>query len=192
MSCDAQDLLAKALPLKGLADAVNVTDGAGARAHMSAPIAAAISCQRRHRADPAVHLPRPQPHRAAGRPDGRGGARHPQSPDAHRRRSQGRRPARHQAGVRSRFEDADRMAREHARRRRTADRHARSRATRRSSSAPPTCRSIRRPTGSRQARGQDRRRRAIRADPVLHGCRRGAPLCRAARRARRDARALPC
>ena len=32
----------KALPLRGLADAVNVTDGASARAHMSAPIAAAI------------------------------------------------------------------------------------------------------------------------------------------------------
>lgn len=36
------DLLAKALPLKGLADAVNVTDGAGARAHMGALAAAGI------------------------------------------------------------------------------------------------------------------------------------------------------
>src|SRR5882757_11320865 len=42
VSCDAADLLAKALPLRGLADAVNVTDGASARAHLSAPIAAAI------------------------------------------------------------------------------------------------------------------------------------------------------
>ena len=42
VSCDPQDLLAKALPLRGLADAVNVTDGAGARAHMSALAAAAI------------------------------------------------------------------------------------------------------------------------------------------------------
>jgi methylenetetrahydrofolate reductase (NADPH) len=42
VSCDPDDLLAKALPLKGLADAVNVTDGASARAHMSAPIAAAL------------------------------------------------------------------------------------------------------------------------------------------------------
>ena len=33
VSCDAADLMAKAAPLKGLADAVNVTDGAGARAH---------------------------------------------------------------------------------------------------------------------------------------------------------------
>jgi methylenetetrahydrofolate reductase (NADPH) len=42
VSSDAQDLLRKAAPLYGLADAVNVTDGAGARAHMSALAAAAI------------------------------------------------------------------------------------------------------------------------------------------------------
>ena len=42
VSCDADDFLRKALPLRGLADAVNVTDGASARAHLSAPIAAAI------------------------------------------------------------------------------------------------------------------------------------------------------
>jgi methylenetetrahydrofolate reductase (NADPH) len=42
VSCDAQHLLDKALPLAGLVDAVNVTDGASARAHMSAPVAAAI------------------------------------------------------------------------------------------------------------------------------------------------------
>jgi methylenetetrahydrofolate reductase (NADPH) len=41
-SCDAQDLIGKAAPLRGLADAVNVTDGAGARAHMDALAAAAI------------------------------------------------------------------------------------------------------------------------------------------------------
>jgi methylenetetrahydrofolate reductase (NADPH) len=41
-SCDAQDLIRKAAPLRGLADAVNVTDGAGARAHMGALAAAAI------------------------------------------------------------------------------------------------------------------------------------------------------
>src|ERR1044071_1073575 len=45
VSCDAADLLAKAAPLKGLADAVNVTDGAGARAHMGAVAAAAILLQ---------------------------------------------------------------------------------------------------------------------------------------------------
>jgi len=41
-SCSSDDLLAKALPLRGLADAVNVTDGASARAHMSATAAAAL------------------------------------------------------------------------------------------------------------------------------------------------------
>src|SRR5262245_59585193 len=41
-SCDPEDLIAKALPLPGLAAAVNVTDGASARAHMSATAAAAL------------------------------------------------------------------------------------------------------------------------------------------------------
>jgi methylenetetrahydrofolate reductase (NADPH) len=36
------ELLGKALPLKGVADAVNITDGAGARPHMSALMSAAI------------------------------------------------------------------------------------------------------------------------------------------------------
>lgn len=45
VSCDAQDFLSKALPLKGLADAVNVTDGAGARAHLGAVTAAALLVQ---------------------------------------------------------------------------------------------------------------------------------------------------
>ena len=42
VSFDRADLMAKAAPLKGLADAVNVTDGAGARPHMGALSAAAI------------------------------------------------------------------------------------------------------------------------------------------------------
>ncbi|MGZ3323890.1 MAG: methylenetetrahydrofolate reductase [Xanthobacteraceae bacterium] len=42
VSCDAEDLLRKARPLRGLPDAVNVTDGASARATLSAPIAAAL------------------------------------------------------------------------------------------------------------------------------------------------------
>jgi methylenetetrahydrofolate reductase (NADH) len=42
LSADPQDLLDKALPLAGLADAVNVTDGAGARAHLDALAAAVI------------------------------------------------------------------------------------------------------------------------------------------------------
>lgn len=44
-SFDAADLMAKALPLKGLADAVNVTDGAGARAHLGAVTAAGMLLQ---------------------------------------------------------------------------------------------------------------------------------------------------
>src|SRR3984885_14822178 len=42
VSFNAQELLDKAAGLKGLADAVNVTDGAGARAHMSALAASNI------------------------------------------------------------------------------------------------------------------------------------------------------
>jgi methylenetetrahydrofolate reductase (NADPH) len=42
LSCDPDDVVARALPLRGLADAVNLTDGAGARAHMSATAAAAL------------------------------------------------------------------------------------------------------------------------------------------------------
>lgn len=39
VSTDPTEFIAKALPLKGLATAVNVTDGAGAKAHMSSLIA---------------------------------------------------------------------------------------------------------------------------------------------------------
>lgn len=39
LSTDPADFIARALPLKGLATAVNVTDGAGAKAHMSALVA---------------------------------------------------------------------------------------------------------------------------------------------------------
>jgi methylenetetrahydrofolate reductase (NADPH) len=42
VSCDAGELLRTAAGLKGLADAVNVTDGAGARAHMAALAAASL------------------------------------------------------------------------------------------------------------------------------------------------------
>lgn len=42
VSCDARELIDTAAPLKGVADAVNVTDGAGARAHMSALAAASL------------------------------------------------------------------------------------------------------------------------------------------------------
>jgi methylenetetrahydrofolate reductase (NADPH) len=42
VTCDPQALLAKVAPLKGLADAVNVTDGAGARVHMGSLAAATL------------------------------------------------------------------------------------------------------------------------------------------------------
>jgi len=42
VSCDRADLLKKALPLKDLADAVNVTDNTSARAHLGSLAAAAI------------------------------------------------------------------------------------------------------------------------------------------------------
>lgn len=45
LSCDASDLLERALPLKGMADAVNVTDGAGAKAHIESTAAAQILLQ---------------------------------------------------------------------------------------------------------------------------------------------------
>jgi methylenetetrahydrofolate reductase (NADPH) len=45
LSCDVEALLNKAVALKGLADAVNVTDGAGARAHMSALAGASLLLQ---------------------------------------------------------------------------------------------------------------------------------------------------
>src|SRR5579871_6185962 len=42
VSTDPADLLARALPLKGYATAVNVTDGAGAKAHLSSLAAARL------------------------------------------------------------------------------------------------------------------------------------------------------
>jgi methylenetetrahydrofolate reductase (NADH) len=42
VTADRDEMLGKALPLKGLADAVNVTDGAGARPHLGAVTAAAM------------------------------------------------------------------------------------------------------------------------------------------------------
>jgi methylenetetrahydrofolate reductase (NADPH) len=53
-SSDLADLLNKAAPLKGLADAVNVTDGAGARAHLESTIAASTLLQ--HGFEPILQL----------------------------------------------------------------------------------------------------------------------------------------
>src|SRR5215218_2301421 len=54
VSSNRNDLLAKALPLKDLADAVNVTDGAGARAHLGALAAATILA--RNEIEPVLQL----------------------------------------------------------------------------------------------------------------------------------------
>lgn len=45
LSCDAEELLAKAEPARGYVDALNVTDGAGARPHLASLAAAAILVQ---------------------------------------------------------------------------------------------------------------------------------------------------
>lgn len=45
VSSDPADLLRRALPLKGVATAVNVTDGAGAKAHLSSMVAAHLLLQ---------------------------------------------------------------------------------------------------------------------------------------------------
>ena len=42
VTVDRSELLAKALPLKGLVDAVNITDGAGARPHLGAVTSAGM------------------------------------------------------------------------------------------------------------------------------------------------------
>ncbi len=54
LSCDPADLLAKAAPLAGIADAVNVTDGASARAHLDALVAAKIL--KDHGIDPVLQM----------------------------------------------------------------------------------------------------------------------------------------
>jgi methylenetetrahydrofolate reductase (NADPH) len=54
LSCEPQDLLQKTLPLKGFADAVNVTDGASARAHLDSLVAARILLD--HGIEPILQL----------------------------------------------------------------------------------------------------------------------------------------
>lgn len=48
LSCDVDELLAKAEPIRGCVDAVNVTDGAGARPHLASLAASAILVQHGH------------------------------------------------------------------------------------------------------------------------------------------------
>src|SRR5260221_14724035 len=61
LAADREMLLQMARPLKGLADAVNVTDGANARAHMSALVAASLMVEAG--GEPGRQLPRPDRNR---------------------------------------------------------------------------------------------------------------------------------
>jgi len=54
VSADPHDLLERALPLRGLADAVNVTDGASARAHLDTLTAAGLMV--RHGLEPILQI----------------------------------------------------------------------------------------------------------------------------------------
>ena len=96
------ELLALAGPFRGLVDALNVTDGPRAMVHMSALAASAILA--REGIEPILQftLPRPQPHRAAGRPSRRLRGRGTQRADPARRRPRYQRDPAAQAGVRRR------------------------------------------------------------------------------------------
>ena len=185
------DLLSKALPLRGLADAVNVTDGASARAHLSAPIAAAMLA--REGIEPILQFACRDRNRIALQGELMGAAAcgvrnlllltgdDPKAGDqpetkpvfdldsttstamARDLRDKGELPSGRKVAGRAHFflGAAD-----------AADR--------------PAAR-----LAARQARGQDRSRRRVRADPVLHGCGARAALRGAPRRARRDPRPLP-
>ena len=191
VSCDAGDLLRKALPLRGLADAVNVTDGASARAHLSAPIAAALLA--REGIEPILQLTCRDRNRIALQADLMGAAASgvnnillltgddPKAGDqpetkpvfdvdsttltamARDLRDKGELPSGRKVGGPGELL---------SRRRRRADRSA-----------------ARLEAG--QARRQDRRRRRLRPDAVLHGCRDRPALCGAPGRARGDARLFP-
>jgi len=54
VSTDPADVAARVLPLKGLAAAVNITDGAGARAHLSSLVAAKIAAA--HGVEPILQM----------------------------------------------------------------------------------------------------------------------------------------
>ena len=185
VSCDAADLMAKAAPLKGLADAVNVTDGAGARAHLDAVAAAAILIQ--EGIEPILQFTCRDSNRIALQSELMGAAalgirnllllkgddpKQGDQPDAKpvfdydtaaltkvavAMRDKGELPTGRKVGGKAEFFIA---------RGRHADRSAGR-------------------LGAEKPQGQDRGRLRVRADPVLHGCRRGAALHGAARRARR-------
>ena len=187
VSCDAQDLLAKALPLRGLADAVNLTDGAGARAHMGALASASILFGAG--IEPILQFTCRDRNRIALQSDLMGAAAlgirnllvltgdDPKAGD--------------QPDTKPVFDIDSRAADRHraapARPRRTADRPQ---GRGQGGLLPRRRRYADRPAGGLAAEGarrQGRRRRPVRADAVLHGCGAVAPLRRRARRRRPDA-----
>ena len=168
VSCDAQDLLRKATPLRGLADAVNITDGAGARAHMAALAASAILIDAG--IEPILQITCRDKNRIALQSELMGAAAlgirnilvltgdDPKAGD--------------QPDTKPVFDVDSRTLIETARRLRDEGKLPTGREVAGKapfSSAPPTCRSIRRRLAAEGSRRQGRRRRAIRADPVLHG-----------------------
>ena len=186
VSCNRDDVLAKALPLKGLADAVNVTDGAGARAHLGAQAAATILLN--SDIEPVLQLTCRDRNRLALQSDLLGAAAlgirnllvlrgdDPTAGDQPDAKpvfdlnsgaldpDRGRHPRSRRAAL---GPQGDRQGRVLHRRCRHADRSAQGLA-------------------AEEPQGKDRGRRAIRADPVLHGYRRGAPLRGAACPGRAD------
>ncbi len=184
VSFDPADLIRKAEPLRGLADAVNVTDGASARAHLRAPIAAALLV--RHGIEPILQLTCRDRNRIALQGDLMGAA----ATGVHNLLTlTGDDPkAGDQPETKAVF-DIDSttltaMARQHGRTRRASDRPQ---DRRRGAVLHRSGRRADRPAAglaAGQARRQGRGRRAVRANPVLHGCRHRAPLRRAARRPR--------
>jgi methylenetetrahydrofolate reductase (NADPH) len=151
VSCDAADLMAKAAPLKGLADAVNVTDGAGARAHLGSVARAAILIQ--EGIEPILQFTCRDRNRIALQSELMAAAALGirnllllKGDDP----KQGDQPEAKPVFDYD-YRRADRGRRGDARQGRVADRQEGRRQGRSSSSRRPTCRSIRRPAGSRKA-----------------------------------------
>ena len=149
LSVDPQDLIERALPLRGLATAVNVTDGAGATAHLDTLVSAGLLLQ--NGIEPILQLTCRDRNRIALQSDLLGAAALGMSNVlvVARRRSQRRRSARGEAGVRSRCQRAAAHALPRCATSASCRTGGRSRAASISFWGAPTCRSIRRRIGSR-------------------------------------------
>ena len=190
VSADRDELLAKALPLKGLADAVNITDGAGARPHLGAVTAAALLVEAG--IEPILQLTCRDRNRIALQSDLLSAAA---SGVRNLLMLRGDDPsAGDQPDAKPVFDLDPRQLLETARRLRDTGElpSGRKVSGRADFFLGGADNPIDPPPGwaAEGAARQDRRRRAIRADAVLHGCRRGAPLHGAARRTRPRRQAL--